>query len=267
MSWCRFHHSTPVDLDEKGLSLGAKWLFSCSFNWCSRAQSDGRIGKGVALRSLLAEANVPQKHVKELVEAGMWLDLGDAFEVKNFLRYQNSRDQNEAKRELQRQRQREYDERKKSRGVPDASDDASGNRRLTDKKNVNDAPREDREDREDKSKGSCSNKPPKPDASGPAPAPALPSGLRDRGFPDLWRRWLEHLEAQGKPWGKPLQTSKLAELEPLGPDVAGEAIREALAKGWVSLHPDRERPRSTLEPGESPRRFTTVAEARALLGE
>lgn len=138
---------------------------------------------------------------------------------------------------------------------------------MTDKKNVTDDPREEQR-REEKRRASALVQNHGPgNASCPAPAPALPSGLQDRGFPDLWRRWLEHLEALGKPWGKPLQTSKLAELEPLGPDAAGEAIREALSKGWVSLHPDRPRPRNTLEPGESPRRFTTVAEARALLGE
>jgi hypothetical protein len=80
----------------------AAWLHVVAICYCNRHLTDGRIPKAKARR--LADIPTPDKHIKALVDAGLWDDEGDDYIVHDFLDYQPSRADVEADRAQARDR-------------------------------------------------------------------------------------------------------------------------------------------------------------------
>lgn len=79
----------------------AELLYIHGLAYCSRLMTDGRIPKAVVPR--LAWKNAA-KNTSKLVEAGLWIDRDDEYEVKDYLKHQRSREQIEASRAFARRR-------------------------------------------------------------------------------------------------------------------------------------------------------------------
>lgn len=91
MSWVRIDdrfddHPKFVDLSNDAT---AAWLRVLAY--CGRHETDGRVKRRVAL--MATRVDDPERVVAELVEAGLWLDLGGIVEVHDYLSFQPSRAQ------------------------------------------------------------------------------------------------------------------------------------------------------------------------------
>jgi hypothetical protein len=91
VSWVRIDdrfddHPKFVDLSNDAT---AAWLRVLAY--CGRHETDGRVKRRVAL--IAARVDDPERVVAELVEAGLWLDLGGIIEVHDYLAFQPSRAQ------------------------------------------------------------------------------------------------------------------------------------------------------------------------------
>jgi hypothetical protein len=99
----------------------AMWLFVCGLAYCNRTLTDGDIPKA-RLRKMTT-AKRPEALAQRLVDAGLWHDRGEHWEVHDFADYQPSRAKVETEREAAKERQRKSRESRAGRhGVTDAVD-------------------------------------------------------------------------------------------------------------------------------------------------
>lgn len=92
MTWVKLDDHFDENPKVYGLTDSAFRLYVKSLCWCARKESDGRIPHAVG------RAMGSPRAVKELVGAGLWLSAETGFEVKDFLAYNPSHAQLEAKR-------------------------------------------------------------------------------------------------------------------------------------------------------------------------
>ena len=90
MGWIRIDDGLPEHpkFDQAGPLAG--WLWLCGMGYCNRNLTDGRISKERV--PLLSTVPKPEKEALRLVEAGLWVDEGDAYRVNDYLTYQPSRE-------------------------------------------------------------------------------------------------------------------------------------------------------------------------------
>jgi hypothetical protein len=76
----------------------AAWLHVCGIAYSNRNRTDGRIPKSVVPRL----ADVPKRTPGLLVDAGLWHDSGDEYEIHDYADYQLSQADRERRREAGR---------------------------------------------------------------------------------------------------------------------------------------------------------------------
>jgi hypothetical protein len=79
------------------LGLAGRSLYIAGLCHCSRELTDGTIAKEV-VDVLCTQAQVTEKVVGQLVDAGRWIDEGDHYRVHDYLEHQRSREQVERER-------------------------------------------------------------------------------------------------------------------------------------------------------------------------
>lgn len=95
---------------------------------------------------------------------------------------------------------------------------------------------QDRTEQERTGQGACA---PRSSPLRPVEYP-LPDALNVPAFRAAWSDWFDYRRERNLGAWKPRTIeAKLAELEPLGPAVATEAIRRSIANGWQGIFPDR----------------------------
>lgn len=77
------------------LSDGAFRLFASGILYCSRLRTDGRIPKA-KVPGLVPEYR--RAYLNELVRAGLWLPVGDVYDVHDYLAWNRSRAEIESER-------------------------------------------------------------------------------------------------------------------------------------------------------------------------
>jgi hypothetical protein len=106
MGWAKIDHSFFRHPKVIGVSKDAKCLYIAALCYCGENMTDGVIPV-VALRLLGAEIDIknPAKTARELVDAGLWIAWNDAaFQVNDYLSYNESSDERKAKQEAARER-------------------------------------------------------------------------------------------------------------------------------------------------------------------
>lgn len=104
MSWAKLDDCFADHPKFAGLSLAAVGLWACGLAYCSRHLTDGEISKKM-LHRISPEA-APAASAAELVAAGIWHDVGDRYEVHDYLKYNPSRAKVLAQREADAERKR-----------------------------------------------------------------------------------------------------------------------------------------------------------------
>jgi hypothetical protein len=96
MGWVKLDDRFPSNPKVVGLTLRAKWLYIEGLCYCAGALSDGRIPRTVArkLGSL--------KSAYELIAAGLWTDEADGFHVHDYLVYNLTKEQSNARSDARR---------------------------------------------------------------------------------------------------------------------------------------------------------------------
>lgn len=112
MTWVRLddNFADHPKIDQVGHA--AAWLHVAALCYSARHLTDGLIPKSKALR--LTTVPKPQTQIQRLLEAELWHDRGDDYEIHDYLKYQPSRAKVEAEREAGAERQRKSRE---SRGM------------------------------------------------------------------------------------------------------------------------------------------------------
>lgn len=89
----------------------AGWLFICGLDYCTKHLTDGHIPKSKVARLSAFRNN--DRLAERLVTVGLWLDLGDEYEVCHYLRWQTSsakvRDEREKAKKRRRSREQSPD--------------------------------------------------------------------------------------------------------------------------------------------------------------
>jgi hypothetical protein len=106
-----------------GLSANAWCLWLHGLTYCSRNLTDGKIPKPMLGR--LSGLSKPAAAARELVDAGLWDDIENAFWVHDYLDHQESREKVDAKRAAAAERQREWRDKKKSQEKSQRDSDVS----------------------------------------------------------------------------------------------------------------------------------------------
>lgn len=101
MAWVKLDDGFPEHPIIDGLSDAAFRLHVAGLCFCSRQLTDGLIPAATVVR--LVPKHQP-KAVTELVEAGRWLPVDGGYQLHDYLKYQPSREQVEARREKARER-------------------------------------------------------------------------------------------------------------------------------------------------------------------
>lgn len=108
MAWVKLDDGFPNNPKVASVSLRARWLHLVAMCYCGRNLTDGALSSR-AVRVVVAEADVPRKHVDELHHAGLWDRAADGYLIHDYLEYNPSRDKvledrDAAKRRMQRLR-------------------------------------------------------------------------------------------------------------------------------------------------------------------
>lgn len=114
MTWVKIDDKFYDNPTNRSLGPAGRDLFIAGLTYCAKGLTDGVIPK-CDLPLLLAQAQAKKATVEKLLEAGRWLDLGDRFEVVEYLTYQLSKERVLAERERARK--------KKQRQRAEADDD------------------------------------------------------------------------------------------------------------------------------------------------
>lgn len=108
MTFSKLHHTLLTDPDVMDLSPAAFRTWALGIVYAGAKLTDGYVSPKALRRTIQAEVD----SVRELVTCGLWSELGDGWQIVNYLEHNQSRQQVEAARESARRRA------KKSRGAP-----------------------------------------------------------------------------------------------------------------------------------------------------
>jgi hypothetical protein len=90
------------------LSPAAVGVWTLAGSWCANYLTDGEIKMNVVRRF-----GASDEMIRELVEAGLWIDVGGAYQFKDWAEYQPLKEEVEAERNAARERMKEVRARKK----------------------------------------------------------------------------------------------------------------------------------------------------------
>lgn len=123
--WVRFDDQFPIHRKIEPLSDGAFRLAVCAIFWSSRQLTDGCIPKSDLVFAAPRTMKRPEKFVKELEGAGLWVATSDGWNIHDFLDYQPSKQQVTADRAKTAERQRRWRERHNKAVTNDVSNGVS----------------------------------------------------------------------------------------------------------------------------------------------
>lgn len=122
MGWVKLDDAFFTDQRAVRAGPDGRALYLAGLCFCARNETDGRIDSE-ALPVIAALAGVPQDVAARLITIGLWTQRDDCWVVPNYLRYNPSREQLEAKRAADAERQRRS--RSESRRDSEATGDVS----------------------------------------------------------------------------------------------------------------------------------------------
>jgi len=82
-----------------GISPAAVGVWTLAGSWCANYLTDGEIKLAIVRR-----LGASDEMIKELVDAGLWIDIGDAYQFKDWAEYQPLKDEVMAERNAARER-------------------------------------------------------------------------------------------------------------------------------------------------------------------
>lgn len=88
MAWVRLDDLMPENPKVLRAGPGAGWLHVCALAYCNRNLTDGHV-PATALRRL-ADLEDPAREAERLVEAGLWDEVEDGYEIHDYLDFQPS---------------------------------------------------------------------------------------------------------------------------------------------------------------------------------
>ena len=94
----------------------AGWLWLGGLGYCRTAENDGFIPKAI-VPTLVPGIKSAFKHASVLVEVGLWDDAIGGYQVHDYLAWNPSKDQLEAKRDADRERKRGLDSKRNPNGI------------------------------------------------------------------------------------------------------------------------------------------------------
>lgn len=102
MPWVKLDAGFPDHPKVTAAGWRAAWLYVCGLTYCSRYLTDGRIQK-VHIPRL---SDIPKPHVQaqRLVDAGLWIDMGNHYLVHDYMEWQTPAQKVEREREAGRKR-------------------------------------------------------------------------------------------------------------------------------------------------------------------
>lgn len=108
MTWVKIDDKFYDNRANRELGAAGRDLFLAGLCYCNKGLTDGEIPK-VDVPMLLAQAQAKKATIERLLAAGRWLDLGDRYEVAEYLEYQPSKakvlaEREKARKKKQRQR-------------------------------------------------------------------------------------------------------------------------------------------------------------------
>ena len=117
MSWVKLDDAAPGHVKIIGLTDAEFRLWVVSIAECNKQANDGAFPKSMlkVFFGYLEKPKVGAKCVLTLCKVGLWTDLGDQFQITNYLRYQPSSDERKAANKAASERQQRYRDRKLSR--------------------------------------------------------------------------------------------------------------------------------------------------------
>lgn len=83
MTYVLLDDNYPNNPKVEPLTIQAKYLYVCGLCYCNRNLTDGAL-TAKAVKKILLEADVRQKHVVELMDAGLWDRAADGFLVHDW---------------------------------------------------------------------------------------------------------------------------------------------------------------------------------------
>lgn len=123
MSWLRIDDNAPSHRKILRAPPAARWVWVCGLAYCQRHRTDGHI-PAEALATFAVDK--PKPLADALVAAGLWHVTPDGWRVHDFLDWNDSADEREAKTAEKGERQRRWRERRRNSPVSaDAHVDAS----------------------------------------------------------------------------------------------------------------------------------------------
>jgi hypothetical protein len=100
MTWFKLDDQFPDHPKVVAAGADAAWLFVAAGCYAAKHATDGRVPKTMLLR--LTDQKNPQKLTARLIEVGLFHDRGDEIEVHDFLDYNPSKAETEARRDAKR---------------------------------------------------------------------------------------------------------------------------------------------------------------------
>lgn len=113
--WAKFDDKFPDHKKVRRLTDAAFRLHVTAICACSRDESDGRVTEEDIAE--MEHGTRLRKHVDALVKAGLWDVVKGGWLVHDFLHYNPSHEQLNAKRDRERERQARWRERRNAPGV------------------------------------------------------------------------------------------------------------------------------------------------------
>ena len=116
MTWAKLDDRVADHLKIRRAGTDAAVLYLAAITWSARHTTDGKVPKDLLgdVWRPLAESFDATKAARRLVDVGLWHDRGDHFEIHDFLEYNPSKADLEAKREKEREKKR----RQRAKGSP-----------------------------------------------------------------------------------------------------------------------------------------------------
>jgi hypothetical protein len=112
MTWTKLSDSFTDELDDANLSPEAAILHVAALCYSMRLLTDGRIRKKQAQR--LYSLSDPQQAIRDLIDAGYWVELDDCYEIVNFLEDQRSAEAVRREQILKKERQARWLDKKRN---------------------------------------------------------------------------------------------------------------------------------------------------------
>jgi hypothetical protein len=113
MPWVRFDDTFPINRKVEALTDQGFRLHVSAIFWCARNLTDGFVPE-IDLELVTARVKKHRKLAEELVSRGLWITRVDGWEIKDYLKFQPSKEKVLADRESAAGRQRNWRETRKT---------------------------------------------------------------------------------------------------------------------------------------------------------